>query len=258
MPAATCPNCHAPLDTARPAFGRLQVCRACGKPVPVAVSTTRTEAPRRSRAAPRRATLDEARTPRTLWFVRSADGVETGPISKLALDEMARDGRLADTSRIRQQDWSESVPATDLYPRPNVDLPGPGEGSPFAAAPQDVPSNPLLPPTAEASAAPPRTTQRGTDPALVVAAFIVFTVFGLGWLALRRPWQETPPAQVAVYFCCYALGVSFVCAAVLNWRFFWWFRKTRFMRTFVSEKAARWAYVIGGGALTLFALGRLW
>jgi hypothetical protein len=210
MPAATCPNCHAPLDTARPAFGRLQVCRACGRPVLVAVSTTRTEAPRRSRAAPRRATLEEARAPRTLWFVRSADGVETGPISKLALDQMARDGRLADTSQIRQQDWSESVPATDLYPRlPNVDLPGPGDGSPFAAAPQDVPTNPLSPPTAQAwqsgPAAPLQRARQAFDPALVVAVIILVTAFGLGWLALRRPWQETPPAEVAAYFSCYAL-----------------------------------------------------
>jgi hypothetical protein len=257
---ATCPNCHVPLETARPTLGRLLICQSCGKAVPVAADASpRADAPRQSRAAPKRSTLSEVRSPRTLWYIRTADGTESGPITKSVLDQMAHDGRLAETSRIRQQGWSEWVPAKGVYAGLRIFGAAAPAGELLASTLPDVPTNPSLQQAPRiGGAATGDITKSSTDPALVVAAIILFTVVGLGWLALRHPWQETLPAEVAFYFSCYGLGAAGICAAVLNWRRLWWFRKARFFRGVVSEKAARWFCGIVGGVVTLFALERLW
>lgn len=123
--------------------------------------------------------IDEA--PQAVWYVRPATGGQFGPASAEMMRSWLNDGRVAASSLVWREPWTEWRSAADTFPQLRSALVAPSAGMPANAMPP-LPAEPVLANGSVATAPPQtisplaqaaRTRRRKNDVTLIASAVLV-------------------------------------------------------------------------------------
>src|SRR5688500_8754749 len=138
---ASCPSCGGKFRVPDAAAGKKVRCPKCKEPMPVpaaaAVSSPAQLEPRQMATKP---AAPKAARKAEMWFLKSEEGDDFGPVSRSELDEWHGEGRITADCQLLRQGSEQWQWASDIYPALDA-----SDDAADDAAAQRAPAEPALP-----------------------------------------------------------------------------------------------------------------